>query len=32
MVQFSKALLKGDAKELGIIRQTFKDVLKEYVH
>lgn len=32
MVHFSKALLKGDAKELGIIRQTFKDVLKEYVH
>ncbi len=28
MVNMSKSLLKGDAHEIGIIRQTFKDVLK----
>jgi pyruvate dehydrogenase (quinone) len=28
MVKFSKTLLKGDPKEAGIIRQTFKDVME----
>ncbi len=28
MVKFSKALLKGDPNEAGIIRQTFKDVME----
>ncbi len=32
MVKFSKALLQGDAKELGIIKQTFKDMLQEVLH
>jgi pyruvate dehydrogenase (quinone) len=32
MVKFSKALLHGDAKELGLIKQTFKDVLQEVLH
>lgn len=30
MVKFSKTLLKGDAKEAGIINQTFKDVWTSY--
>jgi pyruvate dehydrogenase (quinone) len=32
MVQFTKALAKGDPKELGIITQTFKEVIKEVIH
>ncbi|HLR26683.1 MAG TPA: thiamine pyrophosphate-requiring protein [Fodinibius sp.] len=28
-VNYSKALLKGDSEEIGIIRQTFKDTLEE---
>ncbi|GAB2686184.1 thiamine pyrophosphate-requiring protein [Mucilaginibacter koreensis] len=32
MVKFSKAMLQGDAKEFGIIRQTFKDMLQEVLH
>jgi pyruvate dehydrogenase (quinone) len=28
MVKFSKTLLKGDPKEAGVIRQTFKDVME----
>ncbi len=32
MLKFSKAMLQGDAKELGIIRQTFKDLVQEVLH
>lgn len=32
MVQFTKALAKGDPKELGIITQTFKEVISEIIH
>ncbi|HEY5074152.1 MAG TPA: thiamine pyrophosphate-requiring protein [Pyrinomonadaceae bacterium] len=28
---FSKALIKGDPEELGIIRQTFKDAIESYL-
>jgi len=31
MVKFSKAMLKGDPKELGVITQTFKDVIAEFL-
>ena len=29
MINFSKALLKGDPKELGVVKQSFKDLLKD---
>lgn len=32
MVRFTKALAKGDPKELGIITQTFKEVIAEVIH
>lgn len=32
MVKFSKAMLKGDAMEAGLIKQTFKDLLQEVLH
>ena len=32
MLKFSKAMLKGDAREGGIIKQTIKDMLKEYIN
>ena len=31
MVKFTKAMVKGDPKELGVISQTFKDVIEEYL-
>lgn len=31
MIKFSKTIIKGDAHERGIINQTFKDVVKEYL-
>jgi pyruvate dehydrogenase (quinone) len=31
MVKFTKAMAKGDPKELGVISQTFKDVIEEYL-
>jgi pyruvate dehydrogenase (quinone) len=31
MIKFSKTVIKGDAHERGIIAQTFKDVLEEYL-
>ncbi len=31
MVKFTKAMAKGDPKELGVITQTFKDVIREYL-
>lgn len=31
MVRFTKAMVKGDPKELGVLTQTFKDVIEEYV-
>ena len=31
MVKFTKAMAKGDPKELGVITQTFKDVVEEYL-
>ena len=31
MVKFTKAMAKGDPKELGVITQTFKDVIEEYL-
>lgn len=31
MIKFSKTVVKGDARERGIITQTFKDVLEEYL-
>ncbi|MBS7563675.1 thiamine pyrophosphate-requiring protein [Mucilaginibacter sp. Bleaf8] len=32
MVSFSKALLKGDNMEMGLIKQSFKDLLQEVLH
>lgn len=31
MVKFTKTVFKGDAREKGIISQTFKDVIEEYL-
>lgn len=31
MIKFSKTVIKGDARERGIITQTFKDVIEEYL-
>jgi pyruvate dehydrogenase (quinone) len=31
MVKFTKAMAKGDPKELGVISQTFKDVIEEFL-
>lgn len=31
MIKFTKTVIKGDAHERGIITQTFKDVLEEYL-
>ncbi|HEY9001270.1 MAG TPA: thiamine pyrophosphate-requiring protein [Mucilaginibacter sp.] len=31
MIKFSKTVIKGDAHEKGIINQTFKDVIEEYL-
>jgi pyruvate dehydrogenase (quinone) len=31
MIKFSKTVIKGDAHERGIIKQTFKDVVEEYL-
>lgn len=32
MVNFTKTLIKGDAKEKDVIRQSFKDLLQEVLH
>ncbi|WP_462265329.1 thiamine pyrophosphate-requiring protein [Mucilaginibacter sp.] len=32
MIKFTEALLKGDAKEFSLIKQTFKDMLQEVLH
>jgi pyruvate dehydrogenase (quinone) len=31
MIKFTKAIVKGDAHERGIIQQTFKDLVEEYL-
>lgn len=31
MVKFTRAMAKGDPKELGVITQTFKDVIQDYL-
>jgi pyruvate dehydrogenase (quinone) len=31
MIKFTKTVIKGDAHERGIIKQTFKDVVEEYL-
>lgn len=31
MVKFTKAMVKGDPKELGVLTQTFKDVIAAYL-
>jgi len=32
MVKFTKAMAKGDPKELGVLTQTFKDMISEVIH
>lgn len=31
MVKFTKSMLKGDPKELGVLNQTFKDLVEEHL-